>query len=66
MTSVVPPAAAGTMMRMVSAGRQSARLVRGKMAAVDNAAAPVTTPRREKFLLVTRSLPASIFVLQEA
>src|SRR5258708_3165793 len=63
-TSVVPPAAAGTMMRTVSVGRQSAKLTRGKIAAVESAAAPDSTRRREKALLVTNSLPALIFVLQ--
>src|SRR4029077_19912093 len=60
-TSVVPPGAAGTMRRMVSVGRQSApRLERGKIAAVESAAAPVRTRRREKIRLVTRLLPAGL------
>ena len=64
-TSVVPPAAAGTMMRMVSVGRQSARPARGNIAAVENAAAPDNTRRREKSLLVTNSLPASSLFCRE-
>src|SRR5712672_20286 len=54
-TSVVPPAAAGTIRRTVSVGRQSPapRLARGKMATVDSAAAPVSTRRRETSLVVT-------------
>jgi hypothetical protein len=52
------------MMRTVSVGRQSAKLTRGKIAAVENAAAPDNIRRREKALLVTNSLPALIFVLQ--
>src|ERR1700704_5821336 len=65
-TSVVPPAAAGMMMRTVSVGRQSApRLARGKIAAAEIAVAPVKTRRREKALLVTSSLPAgSLFCRQ--
>src|SRR5882757_8114333 len=60
-TSVVPPAAAGTMMRTVSVGRQSApRLVRGRIAAVESAAAPVRTRRRE-IRLVTCLLPAGYY-----
>ena len=62
MTSVEPPAAAGTMMRTVSDGRQSARLVRGRIAAVDNAAAPASTRRRDILPVVIVSLPVSIFV----
>src|SRR5258705_8969116 len=58
-TSVVPPAAAGTMMRTVSVGRQSApRLARGRIAAVERTAAPVSTRRRERGWLVTNALPA--------
>src|SRR5438876_209649 len=54
-TSVVPPAAAGTIRRTVSVGRQSPapRLARGRMAAVESAAAPVSTRRRENVLVVT-------------
>src|SRR5256885_2201841 len=54
-TSVVPPAAAGTIRRTVSVGRQSPapRLARGRMAAVESAAAPVNTRRRENVLVVT-------------
>src|SRR5712672_3329979 len=54
-TSVVPPAAAGTIRRTVSVGRQSPapRLARGRIAAVDSAAAPVRTRRRENSLVVT-------------
>ena len=56
-TSVVPPAAAGTIRRTVSVGRQSApRLARGRMAAVENAAAPVSTRRREISLVTCHSL----------
>src|ERR1700682_454430 len=56
--SVLPPAAAGTMMRTVSVGRQSAAWPRGGQAAVaETAAAPDSTRRREIKLLVTfRSL----------
>src|SRR6478736_7927782 len=62
-TSVLPPAAAGTMMRTVSVGRHSApKLARGRMAAVEKAAAPARTLRREtwrreKALLVTSNTP---------
>src|ERR1700730_830770 len=53
-TSVLPPGAAGTIRRTVSVGRQSApRLTRGRMAAAEIAAAPVSTRRRENNLLVT-------------
>src|SRR5215211_2698185 len=53
-TSVVPPAAAGTIRRTVSVGRQSPalRLARGRMAAVDSAAAPVSNMRRRQNSLV--------------
>src|ERR1700682_4397668 len=64
-TSVVPPAAAGTMMRTVSVGRQSAKLTRGKIAAVESAAAPDNTRRREKALLVTNSPPAETLFCRE-
>src|SRR5258708_6100181 len=65
-TSVVPPAAAGTMTRTVSVGRQSApRLARGKIAAAEMAVAPVRTRRREKALLVTNSLPAESLFCRE-
>src|SRR5215218_238654 len=58
-TSVLPPAAAGTTRRTVSVGRQSEpKLERGKIAAAETAAAPVKTRRREKALIVTSSLPA--------
>src|SRR3954470_6041779 len=63
-TSVVPPAAAGTMMRTVSVGRQSApRLARGKIAAAEMPATPVNTRRREKVLIVTSSLPAESLLI---
>src|SRR5215470_15973315 len=53
-TSVLPPAAAGTITRTVSVGRQSARLERGKIAAVDNAATPDSTLRRDSnFLFIS-------------
>src|SRR3569832_2225057 len=51
MTSVEPPAAAGTMMRMFSVGFQSARLDRGRIAAADRPAAPLSTQRRDTNLL---------------
>ena len=46
-TSVLPPGAAGTISLTVSLGRQSARLLRGKMAAVASAAAPDNSLRRD-------------------
>jgi hypothetical protein len=56
-TSVLPPAAAGTMTRMVEAGRQSARLLRGRIAALVSAAAPASARRRDIFVMLTfRSL----------
>src|SRR5512135_603536 len=63
-TSVLPPAAAGTMMRMFSVGFQSARLVRGRIAAVDKPAAPARTRRRENNVWVTNL--RSLLLLQEA
>src|SRR6266851_338288 len=61
-TSVLPPAAAGTMRRTVSVGRQSApKLARGKMAAAETAAAPVNTRRREINLVTVRSLLRLLF-----
>src|SRR5579871_6308430 len=50
-TSVEPPAAAGTTTRMVSVGRQSARLDRGRIVAAEKAAALVSTRRRDSNLL---------------
>src|SRR5439155_19628922 len=65
-TSVLPPAAAGTMGRTVSVGRQSEpKLERGKIAAAETAAAPVKTRRREIALIVTSSLPAESFICKE-
>src|SRR5260370_40402149 len=57
-TSVLPPGAAGTIRRTVSDGRQSARLVRGRMVAAERAAAPHSTRRRERTRWVTLQLPA--------
>src|SRR4051812_5348126 len=58
-TSVVPPGAAGTIRRTVSVGRQSPapRLARGRIAAVESAAAPVNTRRREKELVLNVFTP---------
>src|SRR4051794_40951993 len=64
-TSVVPPAAAGTMMRTVSVGRQSARLARGRIAAAEMAVAPIKTRRRERIWLDTNSLPAGLLFCRE-
>src|ERR1700676_4582119 len=56
-TSVLPPAAAGTMRRTVSVGRQSeAWPKRGKAAAAENAAAADNTLRRESLLVTFHSL----------
>jgi len=65
-TSVEPPAAAGTMIRTVSDGRQSPapRLARGRIAAADNAAAPDNTVRRENLLALTRLPPAQASCLR--
>src|SRR5215831_8195728 len=57
MTSVEPPAAAGTITRTVSEGFQSARLDRGRIAAADRPAAPASTWRRDRNFLVTNLLP---------
>ena len=66
-TSVLPPAAAGTMRRTVSVGRQSApRLARGKIAAAETAAAPVRTRRREKALIWSQVHSLLNYYLQEA
>src|SRR4051794_30597165 len=46
-TSVLPPAAAGTISRTVSVGRQSARLARGRIAAAETPAAAASTRRRD-------------------
>src|SRR5437762_14381083 len=61
-TSVEPPAAAGTISLTVSVGRQSPapRLERGTIAAVVNAAAPVNTRRRDSNRVVTIFLPAGL------
>src|SRR5882762_9313319 len=67
-TSVVPPAAAGTMRRTFSVGRQSAvRPRRGKAAVADSAAAADSTRRRESSLVTFHSLlvtPCLDFLLQ--
>ena len=55
-TSVEPPAAAGTIRRTISVGRQSARLERGSIDAAETAAAPDSKLRRENFLVTRRSL----------
>src|SRR6195256_3313972 len=56
-TSVVPPAAAGTMRRTFSVGRQSAAWPRrGKAAVADSAAAADSTRRRESSLVTFHSL----------
>src|ERR1700694_4465404 len=61
-TSVLPPAAAGTMMRTVSVGRQSAaRPTRGKAAVAESAAAADSTPRREIPLVTCHSLLRLLF-----
>ena len=61
-TSVVPPGAAGTIRRTVSVGRQSApRLARGRIAAAETAAAPVSTRRREISLVTFHSLLGFLF-----
>src|SRR3954465_1256742 len=60
-TSVEPPAAAGTTRRTFSVGFQSARLDRGRIAAAERAAAPVSTRRRDNNCLGTNPLPASCF-----
>src|ERR1700761_1709244 len=69
-TSVEPPAAAGATTRMVSVGRQSARLDRGRIVAVDSAAAPASKFRRERyprvsFVVVKISLPCIILFCGE-
>src|SRR6266850_2887444 len=56
-TSVVPPAAAGTMRRTFSVGRQSAAWPRrGKAVVADSAAAADRTRRRESSLVTFHSL----------
>src|SRR4029079_11986680 len=61
-TSVVPPGGAGTIRRTVSVGRQSApRLARGRIAAADIAASPVSTRRREINLVTSDSLLGFLF-----
>src|ERR1700754_4265807 len=66
-TSVEPPAAAGTISLTVSVGRQSPapRLERGMIAAVVSAAAPVSTRRRDSNLVVTIFLPAGLLLWAE-
>src|ERR1700752_237700 len=66
-TSVEPPAAAGTISLTVSAGRQSPapRLERGTIAAVVSAAAPVNTRRRDSNLVVTIFLLAGLLLWAE-
>src|SRR5258707_110964 len=55
-TSVLPPAAAGTMRRTVSVGRQSAAWPRrGKAAVAETAAAADSTPRRESVAITCHS-----------
>src|SRR5690349_9217926 len=63
-TSVEPPAAAGTISLTVSVGRQSPapRLERGAIAAVVNTAAPVSTRRRDSNRVVTIFLPAGLLL----
>jgi hypothetical protein len=67
MTSVEPPAAAGTISLTFSVGRQSPtpRLERGKIAADVSAAAPVRTRRRDSNLVVTIFLPAGLLLWPE-
>src|SRR3979409_1532529 len=61
-TSVEPAAAAGTMRRPVSVGRQSAaRAGRGKDAVAENAAAADSTLRRENRLVTSHSLLGLLF-----
>src|SRR4051794_18531152 len=57
MTSVVPPGAAGTMIRTDSVGRQSAYAERGRALAAAKPAAPASTERRE-----TRSVMVVLYV----
>src|SRR6478609_354169 len=66
-TSVEPPAAAGTISLTVSVGRQSPapRLERGTIAADVNAAAPASTRRRDSSLVVTIFLPAGLLLWPE-
>src|SRR5262245_20060846 len=65
-TSVEPPAAAGTISLTVSVGRQSPapRLERGTIAAVVSAAAPVSTLRRDSNRVVTIFLPTGLLLMQ--
>src|ERR1700737_712068 len=61
-TSVLPPAAAGTMRRTVSVGRQSAAWPKRGMAAVaENAAAADSTRRRESLVTTFHSLLRLLF-----
>src|SRR5712671_4266750 len=61
-TSVLPPAAAGTMRRTVSVGRQSAAWPRrGKAAVAENAAAADSTRRRESLVVTSHSLLRLLF-----
>src|SRR5258708_27716313 len=61
-TSVLPPAAAGTMRRTVSVGRQSAAWPkRGNAAVAENAAAADNTLRRESLLVTFHSLLRLLF-----
>src|SRR6266700_7372490 len=61
-TSVVRPAAAGTMRRTFSVGRQSAAWPRrGKAVVADSAAAADSTRRRESSLVTFHSLPGFSF-----
>src|SRR5262245_56627976 len=63
-TSVEPPAAAGTISLTVSVGRQSPapRLERGTIAAVVSAAAPVNTLRRDSNRVFTIFLPTGLLI----
>src|SRR3981081_1671405 len=61
-TSVLPPAAAGTMRRTVSVGRQSAAWPRrGKAAVAENPAAADSTRRRESLVVTFHSLLRLLF-----
>src|SRR5262245_4198978 len=63
-TSVEPPAAAGTISLTVSVGRQSPapRLERGTIAADVSAAAPARIRRRDSSLVVTIFLPVGLLL----
>src|SRR5215213_9806567 len=65
-TSVVPPGAAGIMMRTASVGRQSACAARGRAVAAARPAAPDSALRRERRSVIWRFPVVCFFVRQSS